>query len=155
MSAADVAAREVVNSRVFDAPRELVFQAFTDPRHIGEWWGPNGFTITTERMDVRPGGEWVFVMHGPDGTDYPNRIVYLEIERPSKLVYKHGTGEADDPGQFETTVTFREQDGQTHLTMRALFLTAAARDYVVKEHNAIEGGKQTLGRLAAYLARSR
>ncbi|MBI5876395.1 MAG: SRPBCC family protein [Chloroflexi bacterium] len=152
---AGIAEREIVTTRIFDAPRDIVFAAWIDPQHIGQWWGPNGFTITTERMDVRPGGEWVFVMHGPDGTDYPNRIVYAVIERPGKLVYKHDSGDENEPRQFVTTVTFAEQSGKTVLTMRALFKTAAERDSVVREHNAIEGGNQTLGRLAAYLAASR
>ena len=152
---AGIAEREIVTTRIFDAPRDIVFAAWIDPQHIGQWWGPNGFTITTERMDVRPGGEWVFVMHGPNGVDYPNRIVYLDITRPARLEYKHDSGDENEPGQFVMTVTFTEQDGKTHLTMRALLKSAAERDRVVREHNAIEGGQQTLGRLADYLAASR
>src|SRR5215217_7891459 len=87
---ASAADREIVITRVFDAPREMVFSAFTDPEHIGAWWGPKGFTITTHAMDVRPGGEWRFIMHGPDGVDYPNKISYLEIARPERLVYDDG-----------------------------------------------------------------
>jgi uncharacterized protein YndB with AHSA1/START domain len=80
--------REIVTTRVFDAPREMVFDAWTDPKHIGQWWGPIGFTTTTHEMDVRPGGVWRFTMHGPDGRDYKNRIVYTEIVRPERLA-KH------------------------------------------------------------------
>ena len=145
--------REIVITRVFDAPRELVFDAWTDPKHVPHWWGPNGFTITVHEMDVRPGGVWRFIMHGPDGVDYPNRIVYDEIARPERLVYTHGGESEDDPAQFQTTVTFAEQGAQTRLTMRALFRSAADRDRVVKEYGAIEGGNQTLARLAEHLAK--
>jgi uncharacterized protein YndB with AHSA1/START domain len=87
--------REMVITRVINAPRALVFKAWTKPAHIGNWWGPRGFTTTTHSMDVRPGGEWRFVMHGPDGTDYQNRIVDLEVVEPERLVYDH-FGEAGD-----------------------------------------------------------
>jgi uncharacterized protein YndB with AHSA1/START domain len=140
--------REIVITRVFDAPRSLVFDAWTDPRHIASWWGPKGFTTTIHHMDVRPGGEWRFMMHGPDGVDYPNKIVYLEIAKPERLVYDHG-----DEGQrhFRVTITFEEQAGKTRLTMRSLFPSAAERDEVVTKYHAIEGGNQTLDRFGAYL----
>jgi uncharacterized protein YndB with AHSA1/START domain len=147
--------REIVVSRMIDAPRELVFDAFTDPTHIVEWWGPDGFTTTTERMDVRPGGDWRYVMHGPDGRDYVNRVNYLEISRPDRLVYQHaGDGDTEDI-DFTTTITFVEAGGKTQLTMRATFSDQAGRDRVVEDYGAIEGGIQTLGRLAAYLANRR
>jgi uncharacterized protein YndB with AHSA1/START domain len=69
-------ARTIVTTRVFDAPRELVFEAWTNPKHLVQWWGPHGFTTTIRAIDARPGGVWRFVMHGPDGVDYENRIVY-------------------------------------------------------------------------------
>ena len=75
--------REIIVTRVYDAPRELVFDAFTDPKHLSQWWGPRGFTTTTHSMDFRVGGEWRYTMHGPDGTDYKNLMVYHEINRPS------------------------------------------------------------------------
>ena len=152
-STGETAEREIVISRVFNAPRELVFDAWTDTKNIGQWWGPNGFTNTIHEMDVRPGGVWRFVMHGPDGVDYKNKIVYLEIVKPERLVYTHGSGEAGDPGQFHVTVTFAEQGGKTELTMRSLFESAAERDKVVEEYGAIEGGNQHLDRLAEYLAK--
>ena len=80
---------EIVIQRTFDQPRERVFEAFIDPETIVEWWGPNGFSITTESMDVKVGGEWVFTMHGSDGTDYPNKIIYTAIQSPEKLAYEH------------------------------------------------------------------
>lgn len=143
--------RELVTTRLIRAPRELVFDAFTDPDHIASWWGPRGFTTTILEIDVRVGGCWRFIMHGPDGTDYPNRIDYLEIDRPRLIYYKHGSDGADDQS-FHSRITFEEEDGGTRLTMRAILASREARDYVVENHNAVEGGKQTLDRLEAYLA---
>jgi uncharacterized protein YndB with AHSA1/START domain len=134
-------------SRVFDAPRETVFRAFIDPEGVQMWWGPNGFTTTTDEMDVRPGGHWRFVMHGPDGTDYPNEIVYREINSPERLTYRHGPM----PG-FDVTLRFKDVDGRTRLTMESLFDTAAEREQVVREFHAIEGAHQEMERLAAYLS---
>jgi uncharacterized protein YndB with AHSA1/START domain len=154
IGAAVTADRSIEITRVFDAPRELVFKAWIDPARIGQWFGPDGFTITTHEMDVRPGGVWRFVMHGPDGVDYQNKIVYLEIVAPERLVYDHGDdGDDGEDAQapFHVTVTFAEQAGKTELTMRSLFASAADRDRVVEEFGAIEGGNQTLGRLAEYL----
>jgi uncharacterized protein YndB with AHSA1/START domain len=145
------AAHSIVVSRVFNAPRTLVFDAWTDSKHIGHWWGPRGFSITTQSMDARPGGVWQFVMHGPDGVDYPNKITYLEIAKPERLVYDHG--DAGAPGYFRTTVTFDEQGDQTKLTMRLLFESTAERERVVKAHNAIEGANQTLERLGEQLGK--
>lgn len=154
-SGTDDASRQILVSRLIDAPRELVFDAFVDPVHIVEWWGPDGFTTTSERMDVRVGGSWRYVMHGPDGRDYINRVKYLEIVRPARIVYVHA-GDADtEPVDFTTTITFVDAGGKTQLTMLALFATQAARDAVVTKYGAIEGGIQTLGRLAAYLAHRR
>ena len=143
--------REIVVTRVFDAPRERVFDAFVDREHVGHWWGPTGFTTTTHEMDVRPGGVWRFIMHGPDGVDYPNYVSYIEVARPERLVYDHGA-DSGDP-HFHVTITFADEGGRTRLTMRSLFPTAAARDYVVREFKAIEGGNQTLDRLGEYLAK--
>jgi uncharacterized protein YndB with AHSA1/START domain len=142
----ETGAREIVITREYDAPRELVF-AWTDPEHIVKWWGPDGFTNTTRSMQLRPGGEWIFVMHGPDGTDYDNRIVFLEIARPERIVFAHGSTDEGDPSRFDVTVTFEELGGRTRLTMRSLFPTAEARDFAVKQFGAIEGGRQTLARL--------
>src|SRR5450631_188479 len=102
--AADTSDREIVITRVFDAPRELVFKAWTDPKHLVHWWGPNGFTNTFHEVDIRPGGVWRFTMHGPDGVDYPNRIVFEEIVKPERIVYAHSGGEENDLAQFHVTV---------------------------------------------------
>jgi uncharacterized protein YndB with AHSA1/START domain len=91
-SSSDTASREIATTRVFDAPRDLVFDAWTSPEHVAQWWGPNGFTTTTHSMDVRPGGEWIFVMHRPDGSDYKNHIVYREVVRPERILYDHVSG---------------------------------------------------------------
>jgi uncharacterized protein YndB with AHSA1/START domain len=146
--------RELVITRVFDAPRELVWTVWTDPGHVVHWWGPTGFTITIHAMDVQPGGVWTFVMHGPDGVDYDNRIVYREIVKPERLVYTHGGGEQRGQPPFEVTVTFADLGGQTRLTLRSVFESGAERDRVVTEYGALEGARQTLERLARYLAQT-
>jgi uncharacterized protein YndB with AHSA1/START domain len=148
--ATSTADREIVTTRVIDAPPALVFEAWTDPRHVAHWFGPDGFVTTTESMDVRPGGRWVFTMRGPDGTVWPNVVTYEEIAPPSRLVYRHGDHE--NPDMFHATVTFEEQGGRTALTLRTVFPTAAAREFVVRERGAVEGGRQTIARLAAYVA---
>ena len=148
----DTSSREIVVSRTFNAPRELVFGAWTDPKHIDNWWGPRAFTTKTISMDVRPGGVWLFTMHGM-GMDFPNKIVYEEVIYPEKLVYMHGSGEENDHGEFKVWVTFEAEGQKTKLTMRSLFKTAAERDKVVKEYGAMEGAHQTLDRLEEELAR--
>ncbi len=146
--------REIVITRVFDAPRELVWEAWTDPKHVVQWWGPRGFTTTIQEMDVRTGGVWKHVMHGPDGTDYPNKSVFIEVVKPERIVYSHGGGKKGGPGaQFKATWTFEAQGNKTKLTMCLLFKSAADRDKTEKEYGAIEGGNQTLTRLGDYLAK--
>jgi uncharacterized protein YndB with AHSA1/START domain len=144
--------REIVTSRVLDAPREVVFEAWSSPLHLARWWGPNGFKTTTHAFAFRPGGTWRHTMHGPDGTDFPNRIVYDEIVAPKRIAYSHHGGIDGVPAQFQSTVTFDDEKGKTRITMRAVFSTAAERDAVVKKYGAVEGAKQTLGRLADHVA---
>src|SRR5271170_4852569 len=153
-SPANTGDREIVITRVFDAPRELVFDMWTDPKHIAQWWGPNGFTTTIHQMDVRPGGVWRLTMHGPDGRDYKNKIVFLEVARPERLVYKHDPEKGIEPMSFQTTVTFADRGDKTALTMRMLFPSAAAREHVIKTYGAEEGAKQTLARLREHLAKT-
>ena len=153
-NAALVGDREIRGTRVFDAPRELVWKVWTEPEHIAEWWGPNGFTTTTHKMEMKAGGVWRFVMHGPDGRDYQNKITYLEVVKPERLVYKHGGEKEVEPVNFQVTVTFEEQDGKTKVDMRMVFPSANARDYVIKTYAAVEGLDQTLGRLEDYLAKA-
>ena len=150
----DSSDREIVVTRVLDAPHERVFEAFEKPDQIGEWWGPRGFTTTTHEMDMRPGGVWRFVMHGPDGRHYQNRVNYIEVVKPERLVYSHG-GEGDDESvNFHVTVTFEDHDGKTQLTMRSVFPSAEERDRVEREYGAVEGAHQTLARLAEKLAQN-
>ena len=144
--------RSIVGTRVFDVPRELVWTVWTDPKHPAQWWGPNGFSTTTSAFDMRPGGVWRFVMHGPDGRDYQNRITFDEIVKPERLVYHHGGGEDVEPVQFRTTVTFEDLGNKTRLTLHAVFPSAAERDRVIKEYGADKGAEQTLSRLADYVA---
>ena len=143
--------REIVITRQLRAPRALVWAAFTDPRHVAHWWGPDGFTSTIHEMDVRPGGVWRLVMHGPDGVDYDNRMRFTEVVKPERLVYEHGADVEGDPALFRTTVTFVEEDGGTRVTMRMRFATPEARRRTEEEFGAVEGGRQTLRRLAEYL----
>ena len=141
--------REIVQERVFEAPRELVWRAFTDPKHIDKWWGPNGFRNRTHSSDFRVGGTWRFTMHGPDGRDWPNWIRYEEVSAPERLVYAHG-GEGDEP-HFHVTVTLTELGKRrTKLTMRSVFPSAEAVA-AVKKFGAVEGGRQTLARLAGFI----
>lgn len=136
--------------RTFDAPRERVFEAWTDPEQVDQWWGPDGFMTTTDEMDVRPGGVWRFVMISPDGDEYPNRIEYDEVEEPERLAYTHGS--PDDPEQFRVVVTFDVRgNGETDLTMEMCFSSAEELDEAV-EFGADDGAKQTLGCLAEHLA---
>jgi uncharacterized protein YndB with AHSA1/START domain len=127
-----------------------VFDAWTDPKQVVKWWGPRGFTTTIHEMDVRPGGVWRFVMHGPDGTDYDNRVVFIEVVKPERLVYNHGPEGKGDVKEFHVTVTFNEENGGTRLTLRMAAESAAERDRMV-EFGALEGGNQTLERLAEHL----
>jgi uncharacterized protein YndB with AHSA1/START domain len=150
-SAANTSDREVVVTRVLDAPREMVFDMWTDPKHVAQWWGPNGFTNTIHEMDVRPGGVWRLVMHAPNGRNYNTKIVYLEIARPERLVYKHDPEEGYELVNCEVTVTFAEEGRRTRITIQMLFPTAAERDQEVENNGIIEGGNQTLARLAQHL----
>jgi uncharacterized protein YndB with AHSA1/START domain len=143
----------IAGTRLLDAPRELVWQVFTDPKHLAQWWGPNGFTTTTSAHQCKPGGVWRFVMHGPDGRDYQNRITFEVVEPPKRLVYRHG-GEGDtDAVQFRTTVTFEDIGGKTKLTMRGVFPSAAERERVIKDYHAAKGMEQTLARLDDYVSK--
>jgi uncharacterized protein YndB with AHSA1/START domain len=144
--------RSIVGIREFDAPRELVFAAWTDAKHLAQWWGLNGFTTTTSSFEFRPGGIWRFVMHGPDGRDYQNRITFEEVVPPERIVYRHGGGDDVEPVQFRQTVIFEDIGGRTRLTWRGDFPSAAERDRVIKDYGADKGLAQTMARLAGYVA---
>ncbi len=148
--ASPTADREIVVSRSIDAPPELVFEAFTEVRHLAQWWGPEGFSTTTRSFEFRVGGEWDFVMHGPDGTDYPEWITWTEITPPSRIVLLHGECR-EDPNAFESVLTFEPDGRATRLQMRTVFPTQELRDVAATEYHAIEGGEQTLAHLGAYV----
>ncbi|GIF38921.1 SRPBCC family protein [Actinoplanes xinjiangensis] len=142
--------REIVVSRIIGAPPELVFTAFTEVRHLSRWWGPEGFTTTTASFGFHVGGVWEFVMHGPDGTDYPEWITWTEIVPPERIVLLHGES-AGDPNAFESILTFEPDGAATRLVMRTVFPTRELRDEAAEKYHAIEGGRQTLSNLDTYV----
>ncbi len=144
--------RSIIGVREFDAPRDLVFSAWTDPKHLAQWWGPNGFTTTTHSFDFRPGGVWRFVMHGPDGRDYQSRVTFEEIVRPERIIYRHGGGDDVEPVQFKQTVVFQDIGGRTRITWRGDFPSADARNRVIKDYHADQGLMQTMARLEDYVS---
>lgn len=144
--------REIVISRVVSAPQALVFEVWTKPEHLAHWWGPNGFSITTQSADIRTSGYWKFIMHGPDGVDYPTDVVYHEVTPVTKLRYSVSGKDHPEHLNFTTTVTFEDAGaGKTKVTMTGLFLSKEAVEFVLREHGAKEGGEQTIGKLAAYV----
>ncbi len=141
--------REIVLTRVFEAPRRLVFEAYTEPNFIPQWWGPRGYTATVDMMDVRPGGVWRFVSRGPDGNEYAFNGVYRDIVPTERLAY---TVEFEAmPGHvLLETVTFEERDGKTKVTATALFDTVEDRDGELKS-GMEEGAAESWDRLAEHL----
>ncbi len=148
----DTAGRTLVATRIFDAPRDLVFEAWTHPNHLSHWWGPNGFSITTTAFDFRPGGVWRLVMHGPDGRDYQNRVVFDEIVPGERLAFHHEPADDIDAVTHSTLVTFEDQGGKTKLTMSMLFASVEELDRLKREYGVAEGQQQTIGRLGEYIA---
>lgn len=136
-------------TRIYDAPVKAVWDAWTDPKQVAQWWGPRGFSLTTHSKDLRTGGSWNYTMHGPDGVDYPNKTQYLEVEKYSRLVYDHG-GNDDRPPMFRVTVLFSETKGKTKMEMSMALPTPEAaeeaRKFIKKA-----GGDSTWDRLAEYL----
>lgn len=147
----DTSEREMKITRVVDAPRELLWKIWTDPEHIKEWWGPNGFTNTIHQFNLAPGGEWLLTMHGPDGTDYPNHIRFVEIIRNERLIYDHG--QPEDGGQFRTFVHFTDEGNKTRITMKGVFKTVEYKNLVVEKYGALEGQKEHIARMEAYAAK--
>lgn len=140
------ASREMRITRTLKAPVELVWEVWTKPEHIMNWWGPDGFTNTIHKMDFREAGEWKLTMHGPDGTDYANRSIFREIIPLKKIVFEHFNP------HFITTVIFESSGNETFMDWTALFDTSEMRDIVVKAHNAEEGQKQNVEKLEQYLS---
>ena len=143
--------REVVVTRRFAAPRDVVWEAWTNPDLVVQWWGPDGFTTTNHEMDVRPGGVWSHTMHGPDGTDYPSRAVFREVARPSLIAYHLEGGSGAFRTQCDVFWTFSPAAGGTLVTMRIRFPSVEDRDRAIAALGVREAGAVTLERLAAHL----
>jgi uncharacterized protein YndB with AHSA1/START domain len=141
------AANELLITRLLNAPRDLVWDAWTNPEHIQHWWGPAGFSNTFFKMDFVPGGVWEFIMHGPDGRDYKNKSVFKEIRKPELISYDHVSGPL-----FSAVITFEEKGAQTLLTWKMQFESAEFRDKVVKEFGADKGLTQNVDKLESFLA---
>jgi uncharacterized protein YndB with AHSA1/START domain len=155
MAASDASASKAVNkkapdlvlTRVFDAPREVVFKLWTDKKHVAQWWGPRGFRTTIREMDVRPGGRWRYAMRAPNGYDYPFDGVFVEVVEPERLVFD-GAIHGDPSQSVWTEVTFAESEGKTKVTVRQVysFESSATR-------GALVGWNQQFDRLLEYLLR--
>ncbi|RFM33118.1 SRPBCC domain-containing protein [Chitinophaga silvisoli] len=143
--------REIILSRLVRAPRDIVFQLWISEDKLAEWWGPKGFTITIESFNLSTGGEWKFVMHGPDGVDYRNRVVFIEVLEPERISFSQSSDTDNDPDQFNTTVTFQDQGDSTCIDMRLIFKTNEARDHVIRSYDGIEAAQQSLDRLEEIL----
>lgn len=141
-------------SRRVAAPRARVFAAFTDPAQVALWWGPAGFRNTVHAMDVRAGGSWRYTMHGPDGTDWPNRVDYTDVRPGEHLAYRHGDEDADGAYRhaFDVTIDFAD-DGPSHtvVTMTMLFPDRASRDRVFAEVDAEQGAYENMDRLETFV----
>jgi len=144
---------EICLTRVYDAPLKVVWDAWVDPKQAAQWWGPRGFTLTTHSKDFRVGGTWKYTMHGPDGKDWPNRTVFLEIEEHKKMVYDHG-GTDDTPPMFRVTVLFSESGGKTTMEMTMALPTAEAAENT-RKHIKKAGGESCWDRFAEYLGKER
>jgi uncharacterized protein YndB with AHSA1/START domain len=144
--------REIVLSRVIDAPRERVFRAWVEPERMFQWFGPSGFRCEVHQAsEAEVGTVWRFDMIAPDGRRYDNRMVFLEVTPFSRLVLDHGTDTDNDPTRFRVTLTFDAQsDGKTVFTLRQLHPTRAQRDGGIG-FGAVELGYQTLDKLARSL----
>lgn len=150
MTAADDAGpTEIVVRRLFDGPRDEVFRAFADPDRLRHWWGPNGFTNTFEQFDLRPGGLWTFVMHGPDGTDFPNERVFTEVVPPGRVVLENRV----PPHEFRMTMTYEDRDGRTLLTWRMRF--ESADEFARVRAVIVPACEENFDRLRDHLAASR
>jgi uncharacterized protein YndB with AHSA1/START domain len=144
----DIKDRELLQSREVPFPRDLVWKVMTETEHTNQWWGPDGFRNVRVSMDFRVGGVWSYDMEGPDGTVYPNRVVFKEISPPWRMVFDHGDNERV---WFEASVTLEETEKGTRVILRHLFPSMEERDEVVEKYGAVEGGRQHLANLEAYL----
>ena len=133
-------------TRLLNAPVELVWEVWTKPEHIKNWWGPNGFTNTMHTMEVKPGGLWEFVMHGPDGTNYQNKSIFKEVIKHRLIVFDHFNP------NFTATIDFIAEGKKTLIKWRMLFESKEQFEIVVKTFKADEGQKQNIDKLETYLA---
>ena len=141
---------EITNTRVFDASREAVFDAFANRAQLAQWWGPNGFTTTITEFDLRPGGPWRLIMHGPDGKDYANVSQFVEVARPDRIVFEH----LGPMHWYRNTMTcVAADDGQTRLTWQMLFERTAENENLKTFIAA--ANEQNFDRLAAVLRRAK
>jgi uncharacterized protein YndB with AHSA1/START domain len=137
---------EIINTRVFAAPREKVFAAFADPAQLAHWWGPNGFTNTITEFDLQPGGDWRLTMHGPNGADYENESKFVEVVPPERIVFEH----LRTMHWYRMTMTYENVGaGQTKLTWRMLFNRTAENEKLKTFITA--ANEQNFDRLAAWL----
>jgi len=141
--------RTIVSTRVFAAPRKMVYEAWADPKQVVQWWGPQGFSTTVLEMDVRPGGKWRIVMHGPDGTNYPNEMTFTAVVPMERI----GGREGADPVRIRRTITWTDEDGGTRLTLKNEFGSRELRDENVRTYKSVEGGRQLFVRLEEHLAK--
>ncbi len=147
MTDADLSDRTMVVERVIDAPVAAVWAAWADPESLPKWWGPEGFSCRTGRIDLREGGEWVFDMIAPDGTVHPNHHRYTRMEREARIDYTLLRGE-NGPKHAEATARFEDLGGRTRVTLSMTFVTAGEYLQAVG-FGAVRLGQQTLGKLAA------
>lgn len=141
----DPSDREIISTRVFAAPREKVFEAFSDPQQLARWWGPKDFTNTIHEFDLRPGGKWRITLHGPDGASYPNDKVFVEVVPAERVVFDH----LQPMHYFRMTLLFADRNGKTHVTWHMLFESAAEAAALKKI--ILEANEQNFDRLAAHL----
>lgn len=146
----DIKDRGLVITKTLHAPVELVWETWTNPAHIAKWWGPDGFTNTIQKMELKPGGIWELVMHGPDGTDYKNKSIFREIIPLKKIVYEH----VSRP-KFTATVEFTDMGEQTLINWQMLFETAEEFIQTVKTFKADQGLKQNVAKLNSYVTELR
>jgi uncharacterized protein YndB with AHSA1/START domain len=137
---------ELIHTRIFEAPRELVFEAWTNPEYLDKWWGPNGFTNSFHKFEMQPGGSWEFTMHSPDGTDFSNKIIFIEINKPEGIVLNHVSGP-----KYQITAIFEDLGNKTRLTWRQTFESEGVFNNV--KTFAETGNEQNLDRLEAQLVK--
>jgi len=145
--------RTVASTRIFHAPRNMVYEAFADPKQVVEWWGPHGFTTTVIEMDLRPGGKWRIVMHGPDGTNYSNEMTFTAV-LPNERVELDLVGGKEGAAlvYMHKTMTWQDEDGGTRLTLRSRFDSRELRDENVRIYGSVQGARDLLERLTSFLA---